>query len=230
MVKKSILCGIGLLLIALLIFGCKKPTIPTAPTPEEVPAIEVPEEVEEVVPEEAVAKPEKVLLIVAQKAFQPVEYSKAREALEAEGIVVDVASPNGGTATATSGLTVETIPIADVNVDNYIAIVIIGGPGTRLNLAGTEGLNELISSAAEKGKIVAAICLAPTILAEAGILDGVKATVWPAPVYKKMLTDNGAIFVDEYVVTDGKIITAQGPTAAKEFATTVTETVKAELG
>ena len=210
---KKVLFAIGFLFIALLIFGCKKPTMPAAP-------------ITKVQEQEG---SEKVLLIVAQKDFQPIEYSKVRDALEAESIAVEVASPNGGTATATSGFTVETIPIADVNVDDYIAIVIIGGPGTRSNLAGTRGLNELISSATEKEKIVAAICLAPTILAEAGILNGVKATVWPEDKYIKLLANYGAIYINKHVVTDGKIITAQGPMAAEEFATTVTKAVKAEL-
>ena len=215
MIGKRILFVMGLLFIALLIFGCKKPTIQTTSQP----VIEVKEQEES----------GKVLLIVAQKDFQPVEYSKVRDALETEGVAVDVASPNGGTATATSGFTVETMPIANVNVDDYIAVVIIGGPGTRSNLAGTKGLNELISSADEKGKIIAAICLAPTILAEAGILDGVKATVWPEEEYIKLLANYGAIYINKHVVTDGKIITAQGPMAAEEFATTVIKAVKAEL-
>jgi len=210
---KKVLFAIGFLFIALLIFGCKKPAMPAAP-------------ITKVQEQEG---SEKVLLIVAQKDFQPIEYSKVRDALEAESIAVEVASPNGGTATATSGFTVETIPIADVNVDDYIAIVIIGGPGTRSNLAGTRGLNEQISSATEKEKIVAAICLAPTILAEAGILNGVKATVWPEDKYIKLLANYGAIYINKHVVTDGKIITAQGPMAAEEFATTVTKAVKAEL-
>ncbi len=215
MIGKRVLFITGFLFISLLIFGCKKPTMQETPLQPE-PATEVHEKEES----------GKVLLIVAQKDFQPVEYSKVRDALEAESIAVEVASPNGGAATATSGFTVETIPIADVNVDDYIAIVIIGGPGTRSNLAGTKGLNELISSAAEKEKIIAAICLAPTILAEAGILNSVKATVWPEDRYIKLLANYGAIYVDRHVVTDGKIITAQGPMAAEEFATTVTEAIK----
>ena len=213
MLGKRILFVIGFLFMALLIFGCKKPTAPAAPITE-VQELE---------------KSEKVLLIVAQKDFQPIEYNEVRNAIEARGIAVDVASPNGGTATATSGFTVETIPIADVNVDDYIAVVIIGGPGTRSNLAGAKGLNELIISAAEKGKIIAAICLAPTILAEAGILDGVKATVWPEEKYINLLSNYGAIYVNKHVVIDGKIITGQGPTAAEEFATAVSEAIKAEL-
>ncbi|RJP34563.1 MAG: hypothetical protein C4536_02525 [Actinobacteria bacterium] len=66
------------------------------------------------------------------------------------------------------------------------------------------------------GKMVAAICIAPVILAKAGILQGVEATV--SPGMEGELTAGGAILVEQPVVVDGNIITGWGPDAAVEFA------------
>ncbi|RLE43492.1 hypothetical protein DRJ16_03745, partial [Candidatus Woesearchaeota archaeon] len=113
----------------------------------------------------------KALLVVAQNGYQPIEYANTRAELEKAGISVSVASPNGGTATASDGSSIETdLAIKDADIDDFDALVIIGGPGARESLSALPELDKLIKSAYEKGKIVAAICISPTILAEAGIL------------------------------------------------------------
>ena len=70
----------------------------------------------------------------------------------------------------------------------------------------------------EKGKLVSAICLAPMILARAGILKGVMSTVFPTDWAITSLKNNGAHYTSDHVVEDGNIITADGPQSAKEFA------------
>ena len=67
----------------------------------------------------------------------------------------------------------------------------------------------------EQDKLLAAICFAPVTLARAGVLDGKRATVWKSE--KGQLTAAGAEYVAERVVTDGKLITGDGPTAAETF-------------
>ncbi len=72
-----------------------------------------------------------------------------------------------------------------------------------------------------------AICIAPTILAYAGVLEGKKATVWNQDGKQaEILTKNGAEFVDELVVVDGKIVTANGPPAAEAFGKKILEMLK----
>src|SRR3989344_326100 len=71
----------------------------------------------------------------------------------------------------------------------------------------------------EAGKKLAAICIAPTILARAGVLKGKRATAWTSALNKKsidILKENGAEYVDKPVVED-EIITANGPESAEEF-------------
>ncbi len=160
----------------------------------------------------------KALFIIAQENYQPVEYGVPKEILEDAGIEVVTASKNIGICTAGDGSTTEaTIALSEVNVSDYDAIVFIGGPGARdyqhdvqAHLTAQEAIN--------RGKVLGAICIAPTILAYAEVLEGKKATVWNNDQEQgKLLESMGATFVDEPVVVDGKIVTANGPSAAKEF-------------
>ena len=97
---------------------------------------------------------------------------------------------------------------------NFDAIVLPGGmPGTK-NLANSQPLLDLIRQANEKGRLCAAICAAPIVLAKAGILAGVKATCYPG--FEKEL--GGAQFADKPVVRDRNIITSRGAGTAIPFA------------
>ncbi|GAJ17159.1 unnamed protein product, partial [marine sediment metagenome] len=64
-----------------------------------------------------------------------------------------------------------------------------------------------------------AICIAPVTLANAGILDKKKATVFRSEV--KAIKRKGAIYTGKVVEVDGNIITAEGPQAAEEFGKTI---------
>ena len=79
----------------------------------------------------------------------------------------------------------------------------------------------------QSAKVVAAICLAPVVLARAGILKGKKATYFNSPVSFREMKAGGAVLVDKAVVTDGRIVTANGPAAAAEFADTFIRTLTA---
>jgi len=98
-------------------------------------------------------------------------------------------------------------------------VIFIGGPGCLKNLD-NEDSYKIAREAVSQDKVLGAICIAPTILAKAGVLSGKKATVWTNPMDKsavKILKDNGAVFEQKSVVADGKIITGSGHEAAEEF-------------
>jgi len=87
----------------------------------------------------------------------------------------------------------------------------------------------MAKDAARENKVLGAICIAPALLAKAGVLQGKKATVWSSPLDKspiKILEKSGAIFVAEEVVSDDGIVTANGPGAAKKFAQALIEALK----
>jgi protease I len=75
----------------------------------------------------------------------------------------------------------------------------------------------------QKGKVVAAICLAPVILANAGLLNNKKATV--AGTEAKTIENNGAIYMGPGVTVDGNIVTANAPKASRLFGKTIIETL-----
>lgn len=100
--------------------------------------------------------------------------------------------------------------------DDYDMLVLPGGiPGTP-NLRACEPLCEALRSFADAGRPVAAICAAPSILAELGILDGRRATANPG--FQHVLPEHGAqLEADAPVVVDGNVITSQGAGTAMAF-------------
>ena len=101
----------------------------------------------------------------------------------------------------------------DLN-QHYDGIVLPGGmPGT-LNLGKHEIVKKVITSYAAGGKLTAAICAAPSVLGENGILEGKHAVSYPG-FEEKLL---GARVGAEKVAVDGNIVTSRGMGTAIEFA------------
>ena len=101
--------------------------------------------------------------------------------------------------------------------DDYDMLVLPGGiPGTP-NLRACEPLCDALVRFAEAGRPLAAICAAPSILAELGLLAGRRATSNPG--FQHVLAENGAeLLAEEPVVVDGSLITSQGAGTAMLFA------------
>lgn len=163
----------------------------------------------------------KVVIIVAFRDFRDEEYFIPKEILEIAGIEVKTASNKKGTAIGAEGgeAKVDSL-VKEINPADFDAIVFVGGPGC-LESLDNEDSYKVAKETVLQGKVLAAICISPVILAKAGVLSGKRATVWDSPMGRrpvvKILEENGAIFEDKAVVVDGKIITGNGPAAAKEF-------------
>ena len=103
---------------------------------------------------------------------------------------------------------------AEVDYDTLDGIVLPGGmPGT-LNLQADETVNKVIRQFAAEGKLVCAICAAPSVLGAADILEGKWATCHPG--FEEKLT--GAKVEEKEVVVDGNVITSRGMGTAIPFA------------
>ncbi len=167
-----------------------------------------------------------VIIIIAQRNYQPTEFSNTKTEIEKAGFSTQVASVTKDTATASDGSTYQPdLTIAEINSDNYKAIAIIGGPGTSALLKCIELLNK-IKEFNSKNKIIAAICFSPVILAKTGILEGKKATVFPNEDLINMLKENKVTYTAEDVTKDNNIITGNGPDAAIEFGQTIANALK----
>ena len=169
------------------------------------------------------AKPlagKKVLMVIAFRNFRDEEYKYPRMALESAGAKVVVASTKTGIAVGMLGLRAKVdIPLSKARAKWFDAVVFVGGSGTTALWRNKDALR-LAREAVKQKKVLAAICLAPIILANAGVLRGKRATVWASPGggTVRMLKSKGAIYVNKPVVKSGNIITANGPKAAKAFA------------
>jgi protease I len=163
----------------------------------------------------------KLALIIAFRDFRDAEYFIPKEILEKAGAKITTVSNKKGTAVGADGGDVGVdLALEEVNPSEFDAVVFIGGPGCLQSLD-DENSYKIIKETVEQDKVLGSICISPVILAKAGILAGKKATVWSSLLDKsavKILKDNGAIYEDENVVVDGKLVTGNGPEAAEEFA------------
>jgi protease I len=165
--------------------------------------------------EETAAGGEKVLLVIAPVDFQDVEYRGTRQMLEEGGYEVVVASRSVEPCKGMDGLEVTPdVSLQEVQVGDYAAVAFIGGGGAAVYFDDPAAL-EIARGAYEEGLTVGAICIAPVILARAGILEGKKATVFASEAEE--LEKAGAVYTGAEVETDGKVVTAAGPQACYEF-------------
>lgn len=161
----------------------------------------------------------KVLIIVAQNGFRDEEYLKPRMILENAGAKITVASSSLNTASGMLGFRVmPDLTIDTVKVSDYQAIVFIGGIGAR-EYFNNKKAHQIAIEANNAGKIISAICIAPSILANAGILKDKRATAFPSEQLNLKL--KGAKYTASLVEVDNNIITAKGPEAASEFGKTI---------
>ena len=117
--------------------------------------------------------------------------------------------------TSSHGVTFLADALAEeTGYEDLDGIVLPGGmPGT-MHLLENETVNAVIRKFAEEGKMVAAICAAPSVLGAAGLLEGKHATCHPG--FEEKLT--GATTSEDEVVVDGNIITSRGMGTAIDFA------------
>lgn len=132
-------------------------------------------------------------------------------------IEVTVAGLQSGPVTGSRG----TVMVPDVNLDDaingdYDMVVLPGGQPGATHLENDARVMQLVKSMAARGKIVAAICAAPKVLAVAGLLDGKQATCFRNAIDPKMFPH--IRLQTRPVVVDGNIVTSRGPGTAMDFA------------
>ncbi|MFP3949650.1 MAG: DJ-1/PfpI family protein [Candidatus Micrarchaeia archaeon] len=166
----------------------------------------------------------KILMIIPAEKYRDEELEIPKKYFESGGLETTIASTRagecsgmmGGTATAEKSL-------EEVKVSEYDAVAFIGGTGTP-SLRSNERALEIARETKKQGKVLGALCWAPTTLAKAGVLEGKKATVWfgDDPEYgmktDKVLEKYGATYTGEGYAVDGNIVTADGPDNAENFA------------
>ena len=168
------------------------------------------------------------LLIIAKKMFRDEEYAEPKKILSLAGLKVLTASSSLGTAEGRLGLKTEVdITLSQVKVEDYEVIIFVGGPGSKEYFNNPTAL-DIARKAVRPGKILASICSAGGILANAGVLKGKKATSFPAE--GPLLKEKGALYTAGHLEidnsTDSIIITADCPENATIFSEAIVEELK----
>ncbi|CAH0351948.1 type 1 glutamine amidotransferase domain-containing protein [Sphingobium sp. CECT 9361] len=154
------------------------------------------------------------VLIMATDGFEQSELFEPRKALLDAGYDVTLASvaldPIQGMEHDEKGDTITPdIVLSDVQPDDYDMLVLPGGVANPDTLRMEKDAIDIIQAFFNRDATVAAICHAPSLLAEADVLDGRKVTSWPS--IRTDLRNAGAQVVDQEVVIDGNLITSRNP-------------------
>ena len=162
------------------------------------------------------------VLVPLAQGCEELEAVTIIDLLRRADINVTTAGLDNNPVTASRG----TIITADTDLDSalqddYDMVVLPGGLPGADNLDNDQRIKDILIKMANSEKFTAAICAAPKVLANAGLLEGKKATSYPS-----FLDDAENVDVtDDAVVTDGKVITSRGPGTAMDFALTLVESL-----
>lgn len=162
----------------------------------------------------------KILMVIAPSEFRDEEFFEPYQHFTRDhNWDVTVASTTTGVAKGMLGQTWQVEEtLEQQNAADFDALVVVGGMGSPTYLWQNQTLLQLVRDFHGQNKVISAICLSGAVLAIAGVLEGRQATVWEMPESLAEFEKGKATFVRQDVVTDGHIITSNGPHAARAFA------------
>ena len=165
----------------------------------------------------------RVLFVIGFTIFKDEELIQPKEEFEKNGFVVDVCSYKSGPVKGLkkNELNVE-LTVDDINVSDYDAIVLLGDIDEKL--FENKRLFEIVKEAYKNNLIIGASFRTPVILANTGILNEKKATVWIED--KDIIEEQGGYYTGASMEVDGNIVTTDGPHSAKMFAQKIIELIK----
>ena len=156
--------------------------------------------------------------------FEETEAVAPLDLLRRAGVQVLTVGVNGKHIAGSHGIVVEAdITIGEMDLTNMEMIIIPGGLGGVASLRASEAALAALRFGWENGKYVAAICAGPTILADLGITDGLRATCYPG--HEKFM-GSAKMQENAAVVTDGKLITGTSAGCAIPFGLALVEALK----
>ncbi len=164
----------------------------------------------------------KKIAIILAEGFEEIEAIVPADVLRRLGHEVLLVSLDDLPTAGAHGIAVG----ADCSLDaldtaSLDALILPGGMPGAENLRNSQSVVSLVRQMHSAGKVVAAICAAPIVLAEAKIMAGKVCTGYPMAMVKDALSD--ARYTGEKTEVDGNIVTGKGPGAAFDFAVKVAE-------
>jgi 4-methyl-5(b-hydroxyethyl)-thiazole monophosphate biosynthesis len=166
--------------------------------------------------------PRTTALVPLADGFEEIEAATVIDLLRRAGIEVVVASLGPTAVRGAHGLGFAADATLDAALGaDYDLVVLPGGEPGATALRDDARVRALLQRQAAGGRLVAAICAAPKVLAAAGLLDGRDATSYPG--YLDQQPAPGMRYHARPVVIDGRIVTSRGPGTAMEFALALIE-------
>jgi len=167
----------------------------------------------------------KVLMIVPSRDFRDEELKIPHQYFRKYGAKVALASSTKKPVKGMLGMVVRpSMLLNEVDPKSVDCVIFVGGKGVQEYFESR--LAEAIAKkTVAEGKVLGAICLAPVILANAGLLEGKQATSFPSVA--SSVRNMGGKWVKQPAVRDGLIVTGAGPEAALPFARLVARTIVA---
>lgn len=164
------------------------------------------------------------VLVPLAQGCEELEAVTVIDLLRRAGITVVTAGLDNQPVKASRGV----VLVPDTTLDqaakqSFDMIVLPGGLPGADHLNNDPRIHQLLKDMHQQGKYTAAICAAPKVLAEAGLLANKSATSYPG-VLDKMPVSN-LQFIDAPVVKDGKVVTGRGPGTAMDFALELIESL-----
>ncbi|MEJ2114273.1 MAG: DJ-1/PfpI family protein [Flavobacteriaceae bacterium] len=161
-------------------------------------------------------------IVVLAPGFEEIEASTIIDILRRGDVNVDVVSISNKEVKGAHDLKfIADEPIDKIQIKNFDAIILPGGSPGYINLKNDKRVLDLIKEAFVSKKLIGAICAAPAVLAESGILKGKKCTIYPG--MEKEIEKGEGIPQKNWIVEDKNIITSQGPATAIPFAIKLVE-------
>lgn len=151
----------------------------------------------------------KTAVILLANGYEETEATGAWDALRRGGVEAQFVSINDTAAVeGAHGLhfTADKT-LHEVKDTLFDAVALPGGIGGSNNLKASQEVRTFLQKHYDNDRVVAAMCAAPVVLADMGLLEGKKVTAYPG--FEKQLP--GAHYVDAEAVIDGRIVTARGP-------------------
>ena len=164
------------------------------------------------------------VLVPLAQGCEELEAVTVIDLLRRAGITVVTAGLDNQPVKASRGV----VLVPDTTLDqaakqSFDMIVLPGGLPGADHLNNDPRIHQLLKDMHQQGKYTAAICAAPKVLADAGLLANKSATSYPGVLDKMPVPD--LQFIDAPVVKDGKVVTGRGPGTAMDFALELIESL-----
>lgn len=164
---------------------------------------------------------DKRIAILATDGFEDSELLKPCEALKDAGAVVKIISDKNEIEGKNGSKLIADIQVDEANADDFNGLLLPGGVANPDRMRMNRKAISFVRDFFTQEKPVAAICHAPWLLIDAGVVDGRKVTSWPS--LKIDLTNAGAHYVDEEVVVDDGLVTSRKPADIPAFCSKMIE-------